>query len=184
MNEHVEDKLTGWATIIIAFGWIVAVLICALFVVLALSNESFFLLLIGIAGAADVLMIHYFTSRLTLAFADITQNTREMNLNIQKAFLENIQATEQALAKKEQTEKKQIEEQKREVERKSIEMRQAAARRKEAYWQEHSKEKDMLLAKREEAQKAIRSTGKLPAKEKAQLEELIQKIDAELNRER
>ena len=42
----------------------------------------------------------------------------------------------------------------------------------------------MLLAKREEAEKALRTAGKLPAKEKSQLEELIQKIDTELNRER
>lgn len=169
MSEHVEDKLVGWSTIIIIFGWIGAVLLLILFSLVALQEHSLFLFLMGIAIATDVLMIYYFTSRLTLAFADITRNTREMNLNIEKAFWENIQATEQALAKKEQTE---------------IEMKQAAAKRREEYWLAHAEEKEALLAKREQAAKALQSLGKLSSKEKSQLEELIRKINTELNRER
>ena len=193
MNEHIENKLRGWSSIIIIIGWILAALlfILAFFALAAGEEESFPLFLIIIGIAADILMLRYFIARLASAFADITQNTREatlelrqLNINIQKAFLSNIQATERTIAEETRLEKERAEKRRKEAERIEAEKKQEAIRRKEAYWQEHSKEKDMLLAKREEAQKAIRSTGKLPAKEKAQLEELIQKIDAELNRER
>ena len=189
MKEHIEDKLRGWASIIIIFGWIGAVLLFILaFLVLGeREEESFPLFLIIIVVAASIFMLYYFVARLTSAFADITQNTREttlelrqLNINIQKAFLGNIQATERTIAEETRLERERTE-QNVCVE---AEKKREAARRKEAYWQEHSKEKDMLLAKREEAEKALRTAGKLPAKEKSQLEELIQKIDTELNRER
>ena len=155
------------------------------------EEESFPLFLIIIVVAASIFMLYYFVARLTSAFADITQNTREttlelrqLNINIQKAFLGNIQATERTIAEETRLERERTEQRRKEAERVEAEKKREAARRKEAYWQEHSKEKDMLLAKREEAEKALRTAGKLPAKEKSQLEELIQKIDTELNRER
>ena len=107
MKEHIEDKLRGWASIIIIFGWIGAVLLFILaFLVLGeREEESFPLFLIIIVVAASIFMLYYFVARLTSAFADITQNTREttlelrqLNINIQKAFLGNIQATERTIA--------------------------------------------------------------------------------------
>lgn len=184
MNEHVEDKLVGWSTIIIIFGWIGAVLLLILFSLVALQERSLFLFLMGIAIAADVLIVNYFASRLTLAFAEITQNTRELNLNMQKAFLNNIQATEKSIEEKARLEREQVEREKQEKADREIERKRTAFRRREEYWDAHAEEKEALLAKREQAAKALQSLGKLPTKEKSQLEELIQKINTELNRDR
>ena len=183
MNEHVEDKLVGWSTIILVFGWILAALIWVLSIFAALGNKSIFIFLMGTAVGADVLMVHYFTSRLTLAFAEITQNTRELNINMQKAFLSNIQATERTMAEKERMEREQAEQRRNEAERIRAEKKREAARRKETYWQTHAAEKEALIAKRAEAEKALTMKG-IADKERQELKALILRIDEELERER
>lgn len=190
MNEHVEDKLVGWSTIIVALAWIVAALIFILFSIVALGEHNLFIFLMGVAISADVLIANYFVSRLTLAFAEITQNTRELNLNIQKAFLNNIQATEKNIAEETRLERDRAEQRRREAERIEAEKkreiarrREEAARRKEAYWQAHAAEKEALIAKRAEAEKALITKG-ITDKERQELRSLILRIDEELERER
>lgn len=201
MSEHVEDKLVGWSTIILVFGWFLAVLIWVLGVLAALGNKSIFIFLMGTAIAADVLMVNYFTSRLTLAFADITENTRganqelqQLNINLQKVYSDDISAADRAQAEKERLEREQAEqrrkedehmeaEKRRKAEQRRIEKEQEIARRKEAYWQAHAAEKEVLLAKRTEAEKALSVKG-IADKERQELKLLILRIDEELERER
>ena len=186
MTERIEDKLRAWAKILIVLGWLGAVAVCLLFLVtgelMGADADAFFpLLLVGIGFACSFLMSAYMFSRLTSAFADITQNTREatteirqLNINIQKAFLSNIQATERTMVEKERAEREQAERTRQETEQKEAERRREVFRRREEYWLAHAEEKEALLAKREQATKALQSLGKLSSKEKSQLEELIQ----------
>jgi len=186
MNQNIESKLRGWTTIIIAFGWTLAVILC----ILGILSENIFLLIMCIAGAADVLIIGYFTARLTTAFADITESTREsaqalaqLNTNLQKIYLDDIKAADRAEAEKERMERERAEWEKKEKERIEAEKKQEAVRRKEVYWKVHAKEKEALLAKREQAQRAL-NVGDLGAKEMQELKALILLIDNEFKRDR
>ena len=56
--------------------------------------------------------------------------------------------------------------------------------RHKAYWEEHTEERAALIAKKREAEKALKSVGSLAGKEREQLQKLISSIDEELNKER
>ena len=56
--------------------------------------------------------------------------------------------------------------------------------RHKAYWEEHTEERAALIAKKKEAEKALKSVGSLAGKEREQLQKLISSIDEELNKER
>ena len=89
MNEHIENKLRGWSSIIIIIGWILAALliVLAFFALAAGEEESFPLFLIIIGIAADILMLRYFIARLASAFADITQNTDRKSTRLNSSHM-------------------------------------------------------------------------------------------------
>ena len=190
MNEHVENKLRGWASLLISHGWIMGILIFIAFFGLFMNTENLLLLIVGIAVASDYVGIGYFFARLVSSFADITENTRgtnqelhQLNINLQKVYSDDISAADRAQAEKERLEREQAEHDRREAERKRAEREQEIARRKEAYWQAPAAEKEVLLAKRAEAEKALTVKG-IADKERQELKLLILRIDEELERER
>ena len=98
-------------------------------------------------------------------------------------YSDDISAADRAQAEKERLEREQAEHDRRKAERKRAEREQEIARRKEAYWQAHAAEKEVLLAKRAEAEKALTVKG-IADKERQELKLLILRIDEELERER
>lgn len=113
---------------------------------------------------------------------------------MQKVYSDDISAADRAQAEKERLEREQAEQKRREDERMEAEKRRKAeqrrikkeqeiSRRKEAYWKAHAAEKEVLLAKRAEAEKALTVKG-IADKERQELKLLILRIDEELERER
>ena len=60
----------------------------------------------------------------------------------------------------------------------------AREKRFDDYWEAHAEEKAALLAKRAEAQNALKSIGSLATEERAKLQNIIAAIDAELTKDR
>lgn len=125
------------------------------------------------------------------AFAEITESVKRTNEILQTAFAEPLAKEEERLRKmaeaeeaaKQAKQERQAEEQRiREEEQQAREAEET--QRREAYWAEHPEERTALLAKRREAEAALKAMGSLAGGEREQLQKLIAAIDEELNKER
>lgn len=197
MFENVEKKLKTYATV--NFVGVIIVALSLLFIG-AVEFED------ASGGAVLVLFLAYALIVYCLlascwfiqAFAEITESvkqiansTKQTNEILQTAFAGNIseekkKAHKLLLAEAEAA--RIAAEKKAEAERILAEEKRALAeekaRRHKAYWAEHTEERSALLAKRREAEEALKTVGSLAGKERDQLQKLISGIDEELNKER
>lgn len=199
MFENVEKKLKTYATV--NFG---CVIVFAIFLFLAgissddlgyvlrhMNGVGFLLVLLLLLSYALIVYALLASCWFIQAFAEITESVKHTNEILQIAFAGNIaEAKEKAKKDAElEAEKERIAAEKQaEAERILAEERCALAEEKEqrhkAYWEEHTEERAALIAKKREAEKALKSVGSLAGKEREQLQKLISSIDEELNKER
>ena len=118
------------------------------------------------------------------AFEEITESVKATNKALQLTFEHNIANAEEehkkAAAAAAESARKAL------AEKKAVEAEAEAARKKRFYdyWQAHAEEKAALLAKKEEAQKALDSVGGLAKEERTKLQSIIDAIDKELTKDR
>lgn len=181
--ESVENKLKTYAKV--NFGLVIGTAILAFIVMVSTLNSlnglgALLVVILYVILVYDLLALCWFM----YAFAEITESTKKTNEALRLTFAKQI-TTEQ---EKQQEEKKAIEEKKREEEARKKAEEEArmmeSKRRYDAYWETHAEERNSLLAKREEAVKALKSISGLATEERAKLSNLIAAIDEELKKER
>ena len=197
MFENVEKKLKTYATV--NFVGVIIVALSLLFIG-AVEFED------ASGGAVLVLFLAYALIVYCLlascwfiqAFAEITESvkqiansTKQTNEILHTVFDGNISEEKEKAHKlllAEAEAARIAAEKKAEAERILAEEKRALAeekaRRHKAYWAEHTEERSALLAKRREAEEALKTVGSLAGKERDQLQKLISGIDEELNKER
>lgn len=181
--ESVESKLKTYAKV--NFGLVIGTAILAFIVMISTLDNlnglgALLVAFLYVVLVYDLLALCWFM----YAFAEITESTKKTNEALRLTFARQI-STEQ---EKRREEKKAIEEKNRkEEERKKAEEEartMESKRRYDAYWETHAEERSSLLAKREEAVKALKSISGLATEERAKLSNLIAAIDEELKKER
>lgn len=190
MFENVEKKLKTYATV--NFVGVIIVALSLLFTgAVEFRHASGGAVLVLFLAYALIVYCLLASCWFIQAFAEITESAKHTNEILQIAFAGNIaEAKEKAKKDAElEAEKERIAAEKQaEAERILAEERCALAEEKEqrhkAYWEEHTEERAALIAKKREAEKALKSVGSLAGKEREQLQKLISSIDEELNKER
>lgn len=190
MFENVEKKLKTYATV--NFVGVIIVALSLLFTgAVEFRHASGGAVLVLFLAYALIVYCLLASCWFIQAFAEITESVKHTNEILQIAFAGNIaEAKEKAKKDAElEAEKERIAAEKQaEAERILAEERCALAEEKEqrhkAYWEEHTEEMSALIAKKREAEKALKSVGSLAGKEREQLQKLISSIDEELNKER
>lgn len=197
MFENVEKKLKTYATV--NFVGVIIVALLLLFTgAVEFRHASGGAVLVLFLAYALIVYCLLASCWFIQAFAEITESvkqiansTKQTNEILQTAFAGNIseekkKAHKLLLAEAEAA--RIAAEKKAEAERILAEEKRALAeekaRRHKAYWAEHTEERSALLAKRREAEEALKTVGSLAGKERDQLQKLISGIDEELNKER
>ena len=176
MFESVENKLKTYAKV--NFGLVIGTAILAFIVMVSTLNSlnglgALLVVILYVILVYDLLALCWFM----YAFAEITESTKKTNEALRLTFAKQI-TTEQ----EKQQEKKREEEARKKAEEEARMME--SKRRYDAYWETHAEERNSLLAKREEAVKALKSISGLATEERAKLSNLIAAIDEELKKER
>ena len=206
MFENVEKKLKTYAT-----ANFVCVIVFAIFLFLAgvssddlgyalrhMNGLGFLLVFLLLSSYALIVYALLASCWFIQAFAEITESvkkitdsTKQTNEILQTAFAENISEEKKKTHKlllAEAEAARIAAEKKAEAERVLAAKQRAIFEEKQqrykAYWAEHADERAALLAKRREAEDALKSVGSLAGKEREQLQKLIGSIDEELNKER
>lgn len=208
MFENVEKKLKTYATV--NFVGVIIVALLLLFTgAVEFRHASGGAVLVLFLAYALIVYCLLASCWFIQAFAEITESvkqiansTKQTNEILQTAFAGNIseekkkahklllaEAEAARIAAEKKAEAERIAaEKKAEAERILAEEKRALAeekvRRHKAYWAEHTEERSALLAKRREAEEALKTVGSLAGKERDQLQKLISGIDEELNKER
>lgn len=194
---NVECKLKAWAKVNFVCGIIPATCLpfCAAF---AGDGLVFFL---GLLVGCGYLLGALIASWLLYAFAELVENTKQVNRILKIRFVGDVT---NAAEQKEQAEWVQIKAlQKGQVARSNVEaaykkrQEEAALRHTEPlrgrakdklsriadYWDEHPEELQALAEQRTAAKEKLEDV-KISATERQELEDLIQSIDEELNKDR
>lgn len=179
MFENVEKKLKTYATV--NFVGVIIVALSLLFTgAVEFGDASGGAVLVLLLAYALIVYCLLASCWFIQAFAEITESVKRTNEILQIAFADNI-AEAKVKAKKDAEKQAEAERILAEEERA---LEEEKAERHKAYWAEHADERATLLAKKREAEKALKSVGSLAGKERAQLQKLIDIIDEELNKER
>lgn len=197
MFENIEKKLKTYATV--NFVGVIIVALLLLFTgAVEFRHASGGAVLVLFLAYALIVYCLLASCWFIQAFAEITESvkqiansTKQTNEILQTAFAGNISEEKKKVHKlllAEAEAARIAAEKKAEAERILAEEKRALAeekaRRHKAYWAEHTEERSALLAKRREAEEALKTVGSLAGKERDQLQKLISGIDEELNKER
>ena len=191
MFDSVEEKLKSFAKVNFICVVIVAVICFFQFILEAMEYQDgivAFLLFIAYGLIVYVLLA---TCWFMYAFAEITESTKKTNEAMRMAFSRSIYEEEQKKREAEEARKayeyqqqvKALEEQRRR-ETEEAEIKRQKEESRKAYWAAHIEEKNALIAKRDEAEEALRSIGVLATNERKTLQNLIDSINEELTKDR
>lgn len=179
MFENVEHKLKVVAIVNVICGAVYAFAL----VIWGLSQSEYneMSTLIGIISGATVFLLSLISSWFIHAFAELLENTKEMNRVLKIGFAEEVKQAEQEKAE----EIKRAEQQKEEEIKRVEQAKQEEKARIAAYFAGDTDEKKALEAKRAEAEERLKSlVGFLSDEqyeERKELEALIQSIDETLS---
>lgn len=184
MFENVEEKLKVVAKFTVVTGIIAGLL---LFIALVASEHGLIGLFVGGMCILNYLIIGWFT----YGFAELLESNKKAQGVLQVAHKEDIvkenQLQEQIAAQQAraaEAERLRLA-QEAEAERIRLDQEAEAQRaRNEAYWLEHAREKEALLAKRAEAVQKLDGMSVLAKGQRDTLSRLIDSIDEELHKNR
>ena len=185
--ESVESKLKTYAKV--NFGLVIGTAILAFIVMISTLDNlnglgALLVVFLYVVLVYDLLALCWFM----YAFAEITESTKKTNEALRLTFARQsfsfsfIRESASRSPKKAIEEKNRKEEERKKAEEEARTME--SKRRYDAYWETHAEERSSLLAKREEAVKALKSISGLATEERAKLSNLIAAIDEELKKER
>lgn len=209
MFENVGSKIKVMSKI---FFWLTVVLAVILLFTLGFTKEYYYYSYSSgyytetnwpiIGASIGIVFDGYLISLLIYAAGEALEKLTEIEkyskstyVSVKNGLRESIKETEAIEAQEEELRKKAEEEaEKAEAERLASEKKaeeerleaekKAQAERNAQYWEEHAQEKEALLNKKSQAMTKIASLGIGTAKEKKQLQDLIDAIDIELNKDR
>ena len=164
MFEHVEEKLKVLAVVNAVCGALCAVTL--FFWGVSQGEYSDGLALTGMMLGMVVLLNSLISSWFIYAFAELLENTKEMNHVLKIGFAPEIKKAEQDKA----------EECKR-----AEQAEQEKKARIAAYWDSRPEEKRALEARRAEAEEKLKELGGFDSDKRKELEDLIESIDETLN---
>lgn len=178
--SNVEKKLK----LIAKINFVCGIICVVLFAILGILGDGLAGLLVGLLAGALFLLSVAIIAWFVYAFAELVENTKEIKRILKISYAATLTEAERQTqaALDEQRRQQEAEEALREMERREKEAARAA--RIDAYWSEHQEERDALLEKRAAAEEKLVETGFLAGKQRETLQNLIQSIDEEFEKDR
>lgn len=187
MFTNIEKKLKTLAQINFVCGIILAIVCPILGNEIAIEVGAALGFMIGLAW----LFVGGISSWFIYGFAELLENTKEMNRILKIGYAEDIskdaeqkQEAERRLAEEEEVLRQRNAEAQRIAEQQLKEAEAAKQARIVAYWEKHPDEQKALLEKRIDAENRLKEMGRLAGKQRKALQDLIQAIDEELMKDR
>lgn len=175
MFDDIGRKLKGWAVVNFIIYCIVAVAI-AIYIISASEWYMLFqALLLGVALFGAGIVSTWFI----YGFAELIESAQETNRLLRTGFSENISQEKEKRREEEKARANAANMQRERWQREE----NAKKARIDAYWREHTGEKQVLLDKRAKANAAL-SAGGISSAQQKELIEVVSSIDFELTRDR